>query len=498
MADSIVFAPLTAVPNDTTVEGVLRLAGEVFGQIPENTTAEGALYLDGDADMLVLFSATEPAIPGSVDGGLVLFANVAGTAREFGDYDGGLFLGGQAFGLKTAASTSMYVDDGLRLEGQVVSPLDLSAFGFLIESPFIMYGYGGLVYESIEEGVAFAGARTGLPIHVIEDVVAAATEQDNAADVEIQIEEAVSVGERLAIVFLALLEAGVVFSPAVNLDFRMLARVVERLVATGTCDNYAEAVNAVVDGLAFGILTDLMAFEKVEDTLLSTTEAAEAYTAAETIVNRLIAQGSAAAAMSMTLCVREDVVLDSAVSSGADMKSLVREAVGMAVSFSVDNGEYIAWSINTLSQGISRYDAYPYNSFAKVGGKYLGLSSGGLYELAGDTDDGAPIGAKIRLGMWDLGTRLFKRFPECYIGFSGDGDLLLRTITPHERTGEKCAATYRIHPRGAASTRESKFALGKGVKAVDWDFELENIDGSDFNLASIVFHPLRTDRRTRG
>jgi len=40
--------------------------------------------------------------------------------------------------------------------------------------------------------------------------------------------------------------------------------------------------------------------------------------------------------------------------------------------------------------------------------------------------------------------------------------------------------------------------LGWGLQAVDWDFELANVNGADFELHSVEFHPTQLSRRIRG
>ena len=64
-------------------------------------------------------------------------------------------------------------------------------------------------------------------------------------------------------------------------------------------------------------------------------------------------------------------------------------------------------------------------------------------------------------------------------------------------TGEKSAAIYRLADPGAANVREHRVKFGRGLKSVDWDVVLENVDGADFELHSVEFHPLNLDRRTR-
>ena len=40
--------------------------------------------------------------------------------------------------------------------------------------------------------------------------------------------------------------------------------------------------------------------------------------------------------------------------------------------------------------------------------------------------------------------------------------------------------------------------IKEGLRAVDWDFELENVDGAMFDLHTIQFQPMALSRRTRG
>ena len=76
--------------------------------------------------------------------------------------------------------------------------------------------------------------------------------------------------------------------------------------------------------------------------------------------------------------------------------------------------------------------------------------------------------------------------------------MLLKAIFVDEQTGEKNMAIYKVLPRPAAASRETRAKLGRGMKAVDWDFVLENVDGADFDLHSIQFYPTQLSRRTRG
>ena len=150
-------------------------------------------------------------------------------------------------------------------------------------------------------------------------------------------------------------------------------------------------------------------------------------------------------------------------------------------------------AFNLQSHAATEYDW----QFTSLSGRYA-TGAEGLLALGGDTDAGAAIKAKIRLGMTDMGTRKMKRLPEVFMGYTGDGRLVLRVIYVDDKSGEKVGADYLMKPRPAGSKRESRFEPGKGLVAVDYDFELENIDGADFSVTNIEFSPMTVDRRTRG
>lgn len=128
----------------------------------------------------------------------------------------------------------------------------------------------------------------------------------------------------------------------------------------------------------------------------------------------------------------------------------------------------------------------------------LGATSDGIYSLDGADDDGAPIAARVRYALTTMGTGRQKRIPEAYMGYTATGDVLVRVITTD--TGEgKVAHVYRLVPsasNGAPAQGRAKF--GKGTKSVYYAFELENVNGADFDFDKIEMHPLELENRTRG
>lgn len=143
------------------------------------------------------------------------------------------------------------------------------------------------------------------------------------------------------------------------------------------------------------------------------------------------------------------------------------------------------WAMNTRSGAVSEYHNYPFNSFARMGHKYLGATEEGLYELVGDYDEGRDVTAHIKSGLvqW-AGTRL-TMFKAAYIAARGGGEYVLRVVSG-DRTYE-----YLVSTTDMVST---KINIGKGLRARYFSFELIS-SGQDFELDTLEFVPIVTDRR---
>lgn len=426
----------------------------------------------------------------------------------FGDGFGSVLIG-QAYSYGPSAVAPAHGDGHVTLQGIGFEASDVG-FGVLP-----IYGFG----ESVAEGdadpppvwqdtVVFVGELIDLAGRVSDDALHLGLAHDAAALAAARANhrlraaaaarEALRVGDELATVFQILVEEGVRLQGQALADHTAAARAVERLVLTGLARSYSEAAALVTDGLVFEALVDMLASEQVVDEAVLGGMVAGLHSSVGRAVATALLDAQAAPAHTGVIVLADAVLASSAVRSEAELRAALREAVGFSARLHLDNDEYIAWVLNTESAGLSRYTNYPFNSFARVGERYYGLTSGGLFRLDGGDDVGEPINARIRTGMFDFGDRVLKGVPEAYVGYASDGTLLLRTIFAHPKTGEKTAADYRLVPRGAATTRENRFEGGRGVFSVDWSFELENVDGADFELESIEFRPVALSRRVRG
>jgi len=154
---------------------------------------------------------------------------------------------------------------------------------------------------------------------------------------------------------------------------------------------------------------------------------------------------------------------------------------------------YAAYAMTLAGQAISEYRGVAANSFATIDGRLYAATSSGLVLMEGDTDDGAPINASLRVGLSALGTQLKKAIPAAYIGYTSDGVLLLKVSTTDR--GVKKTNIYKLNPVRKDVVSDNRFTPSKGLHSVYWDFELANHDGADFELETIKVWRMPLTRR---
>lgn len=162
------------------------------------------------------------------------------------------------------------------------------------------------------------------------------------------------------------------------------------------------------------------------------------------------------------------------------------ETIEIAGAYLAPDGSFTTWAMNTRSGGVTEYQNYVFNSFARIGNKYVGAADDGLYELLGDNDAGTSIIATIRSGFAQWSGTHLGSFKAAYLAVSGPGEYVLRILTLDGKT-----YNYRVT---AADGRNVKVNMGKGLRSRYFAFELVST-GQDFDLDTLEFIPLVKDRR---
>jgi hypothetical protein len=352
---------------------------------------------------------------------------------------------------------------------------------------------------TLADGVVFSSTIGSLPISVLHDRALLALAGAGTYDGTAKIDDIAVFGDTLNYALRVLIEEGLVVGDTLNAEHTAFARIVARLLMSGTVTGYADAVVKILDALVLAAVADAIARgELAEKVVLSDTVKA-LYHAFARILETLVASDALTGTSTMFVLVSDRVAMSSDLSHAAELVAALRDGAGFAATLAIDNGEYIAWVMNTEGdKAVSRYTDFPFNSFAKIGGRYMACDSTGLHWLDGSDDSGEAINARLRTGMSAMGTRREKRMPEAFLYLRTDGQMRLQLIQVDADTGEKVAGWFKVLTRPASNSRETRAKTGRGWKAVEFDFVLENIDGADFDLTSIEPRPLNLDRRTRG
>ncbi|MBP7531044.1 MAG: hypothetical protein KA775_04410 [Ottowia sp.] len=308
--------------------------------------------------------------------------------------------------------------------------------------------------------------------------------------------EKLELGDALAVVLRELLAEGFIFDAEPAYNFRAMAHVADALRLSGVAGSQLEALNIIAAAIGLGVLLRqrdihiLLDGMKLDDALTS------AVRLGASLVDALLLEAETTPVVVFTALVNEGFELGAGATTILQAIEALREGVSFALHLNLDDGQYSAYVINTESKGVTQYAHYPFNSFARLGDRYLGMTPDGIRELEGPDDAGSPIAARFRLAMSRLGTGQLKRMVAAYLGYSSTGDLRLKTITI-QPDGVKRADHYRLLAQPGAP-REARIKVGQGLRSVYWGFEVEAIGGAAFAIDLIELQPIVVEQRIQG
>lgn len=270
--------------------------------------------------------------------------------------------------------------------------------------------------------------------------------------------------------------------------------LVEQALAQGLTETYYTALVALAE-VAIGADTASPAAAKF---LADAGGATDALAAALKLLAQIaeVAEVSASIQDHLTLTVLQSDAAESADETqvvGTYFQTLLETGLVYA-DLKLADMDFTGWVMNTEGQQpVSSYDNYGFNSFAEIDGEYYGAAETGLYKLTGDTDDGQDIAARIKSLMLDFGTSRMKRVRSAYLGYTASGKLLLKVKAVSG--GQLVEHWFEARNVTADAPREQRVNLAMGIKSRYWQYELENVDGADFEIAELEMHPLILQRR---
>jgi len=153
-------------------------------------------------------------------------------------------------------------------------------------------------------------------------------------------------------------------------------------------------------------------------------------------------------------------------------------------------------SMNTRTMAMSQYCGLRFNSFCVLDdGSVFGASENGLFQFDGsDEDDYAQIVAQARSKTTDFGAVNPKRIRSMY--FNGEADGSIKVTVRNDETNSRERIFTPKNTSGRQQT--AKLSVGRDGKGANWDFTIENIDGSAFGVDNLTVVPIILTRKPSG
>ncbi len=165
---------------------------------------------------------------------------------------------------------------------------------------------------------------------------------------------------------------------------------------------------------------------------------------------------------------------------------VLEDGIELTAAYLSPGGGFTTWAMNTRTGAVTEYSNFAFNSFAQLGGRYVGATDDGLYELIGDDDDGEDIIARLKGGFLQFGGTKLSRLKAAYIATRGGGVVVLKIVE-----GDGTEYVYQVETQ---DMRTAKFNMGKGQRARYFSYELTTV-GQDFDLETLEFVPIVVQRR---
>lgn len=145
--------------------------------------------------------------------------------------------------------------------------------------------------------------------------------------------------------------------------------------------------------------------------------------------------------------------------------------------------------MTTLNKAVTEYSGWNFNSFAEFGGKQIGFSADGVFELTGETDAGAEINAVFMSGDIDLhagdeyARRRIRRLYDVHVNRKAAGSITL--LLQGEQDNNK-TRSLPIQGSGDSLFHTKRCKPGKGLKWRLLRVGIEGKAGSDFDIDQIA------------
>ena len=155
------------------------------------------------------------------------------------------------------------------------------------------------------------------------------------------------------------------------------------------------------------------------------------------------------------------------------------------------NAALMVHVMNTITNAVTVFSNYDYDSFAVIDGKYIAAGEQGLVQLdAAELDVTDQITARFATGQLKLGSSAQKRLSDFYFAARSEGSIRLMVYVD-----DQAPYIYTLDPVAVSRLKQRRSLIGKGARGKYWQFAFENTNGLDFEFDSMSIAAVVTDRR---
>jgi hypothetical protein len=168
--------------------------------------------------------------------------------------------------------------------------------------------------------------------------------------------------------------------------------------------------------------------------------------------------------------------IDSVVTGATTLPAFIIHGFGF---LTMPHEIYKAIVMNAFNYAVTEYYHFKFNSFAKFKGTVVATGPQGLYTLDSKKDDGEPIYAEFRSGLYDFRSQFFKYIREVWLTLKTDGQLELLVQVGEEIIWNNDLEVF------TKVLHEVRGKIARGLRDRYFGCGLRNVNGSDFDVTSI-------------
>lgn len=245
------------------------------------------------------------------------------------------------------------------------------------------------------------------------------------------------------------------FQASASPDTDLIHALLDLIVCSDSYSTIAAALQTLADGASLADVAQMIIAADLLDSFIAS----------------VVQDGTA----QLTVMLADGLLAGDSASSLSEILAALADGFYATLTVATGDDVWTAWVMTTQTKAMRRYTNWAFNSYAMLGGAFLGAGPEGIYRMGGDTDAGDAIRWAIRTGKLNFASDQMKGVPLVHIGATTSGNLLLRVRATTVRNQE-IEQTYRMTPAVTGAAREHRVPVGAGFRSVYWTFEIANDD----------------------